>query len=261
MSETVLLSIDKHIATISFNRREAMNTFNKTMADELEMISEEVRLNDSVRAVLLKGNGDLFMAGGDIRFFYDTLQEMPKGVMKIVRTLNASILNFMRMPKPVLASIHGSVAGVGVSLMMACDLAIAATNTKFTMAYSGIGISPDGGASFNLPRLVGTRKAMQWLLLSEVFDAETALQHGLINWAVAPEKLEEETNKLLTKLVQGPTQSYAKIKRLVQQSASHTLEQQLEEEGNAFEALSITSDFQAGVSGFVLKRKPDFSGK
>lgn len=261
MPETLLFSVQDHIATISFNRPQAMNTFNKKMADELEAITEEIRLDDSIRAVLLKGHGELFMAGGDIHFFYETLDAMPSGVMKIVRTLNASIVNIMRMPKPVLASLHGSVAGVGISLMMACDLAIAASNTKFTTAYSGIGISPDGGASFNLPRLVGLRKAMQWLLLAEIFDAQEALANGLINWIAEPDALQAATEKLLKKLVNGPTHSYAQIKNLLHASSKNTLEAQLEMEGNAFEFCSTTADFKAGVSGFVRKNKPSFVGK
>lgn len=261
MTETLLFSVKDRIATISFNRPNAMNSFDRQMADELEALTEQVRLDSSIHAVLLNGAGQLFMAGGDIRFFHDTLEQMPKGVMKIVRTLNASIINLMRMPKPVVASVHGSVAGVGVSLMMACDLVIAAEQTKFTMAYSGIGISPDGGASFNLPRLVGSKKAMEWLMLSDVFDAQTALTQGLVNWVVPGDKLAEETQKLLTRLAKGPTQSYAQVKRLVNTTWQNSLETHLEQEGVSFESCSATADFKAGVTGFLHKSKPEFVGK
>ena len=157
MYETVLFSVNESIATIAFNRPEAMNSFDHRMADELEALTEIVADDPSIRVVLLKGAGHLFMAGGDIKFFYDRLDKMPAGVMKIVRTLNATIHNFMNMPKPVLASVHGSVAGVGISLMLAADLVIAGENTKFTTAYSGIGISPDGGCS--LCQGIGTSSA------------------------------------------------------------------------------------------------------
>lgn len=260
MTDTLLFSVANNIATISFNRPDAMNTFNKAMADELEALTEQVRLDSSIRAVCLNGAGKLFMAGGDIRFFYEQINTMPSGVMKIVRTLNASIINLMRMPKPVLASVHGSVAGVGVSLMMACDLVIAAADTKFTTSYSGIGVSPDGGVSFNLPRIVGTKKAMEWLLLSEQFTADEAKEYGLINWITPPESLPEATERLLKKLAQGPTHSYSQIKRLVNVAWQNNLEAQLEQEGISFESCSMTNDFKSGVSGFVLKRKPDFQG-
>lgn len=261
MPTTLNFSINNHIATITFNRPAAMNCFDQTMGNELELITEEVRLNPSIKAVLLNGEGALFMAGGDIRFFHDILDKMPAGVMKIVRTLNASIINLMRMPKPVLASVHGSVAGVGISFMLACDLVIAAEDTKFTLAYSGIGISPDGGASYNLPRIVGPKKAMEWLLLSDKFDAQTALTHGLINWTVPSQKLNEETQKILTRLVNGPTQSLARIKKLVNENWQNSLESHLEKEGHAFEDCSKTTDFKIGVTSFLKKQRAEFVGE
>lgn len=261
MPSTLFFSIHNNIATISFNRPTAMNSFNQVMADELEAVTEEIRSNASIRAVLLNGAGSLFMAGGDIRFFYDKLESMPAGVMKIVRTLNTSIINLMQMPKPVLASVHGSVAGVGISLMLACDLVIAAENTKFTLAYSGIGITPDGGAAFNLPRLVGTKKAMEWILLSDLFDAQTALNFGLINWMVKPDNLTEETSNILQRLSNGPTQSYARTKKLVNENWQYSLETHLEKEAHAFEATSVTEDFKSGVSQFLKKKPVEFVGK
>lgn len=260
MYETLLFSKDEAVATISFNRINHMNSFNKTMGDELESLTEIVKADNSIKVVLLKGAGPLFMAGGDIQFFYNSLDTMPVGVMKIVRTLNASIQNLMTMPKPVVASVHGSVAGVGMSFMMACDLAIATENTKFTMAYSGIGISPDGGASFNLPRTVGMKKAMEWMLLPEVFDAYTAHNHGLINWVVGNDQLADETKKLLQKLTKGPTQSFAQCKKLMNESWQNSLATQLECEGRAFEYCSTTQDFKTGVTSFLQKKKPEFIG-
>jgi 2-(1,2-epoxy-1,2-dihydrophenyl)acetyl-CoA isomerase len=261
MSETMLFSVTDNVATLSFNRPAAMNSFNKQMGDDLLVLTERVRADKSIRAVLLNGAGQLFMAGGDIRFFNENMDIMPDGVMDIVRALNASIVNLMQMPKPVLASVHGSVAGVGISLMAACDLVIAADNTKFTTAYSGLGISPDGGASFNLPRIVGSKKAMEWILLSEIFNTETALKHGLINWAVAPDKLAAETACLLARLANGPTQSLACAKRLVNDSWQANLETHLEREGRAFEFCTTTADFRSGVTGFLKKARPEFVGK
>lgn len=261
MPETLLFSITDNTATITFNRPQVMNCFDKTMGEELLELTEQVRADHAIRAVLINGAGQLFMAGGDIRFFYEKLDSMPADVMNIVRTLNASIINLMQMPKPVLASVHGSVAGVGVSLMSACDLVIAAENTKFTMAYSGIGITPDGGASYNLPRLAGPKKTLEWIFLSEIFDAQTAEKHGLVNWIVPHERLAEETERLLKKLAHGPTHSYGRAKRLVNETWRNNLETQLELEGREFEACSTTSDFRAGVTGFLQKSKPEFVGK
>ncbi|MBA3661978.1 MAG: enoyl-CoA hydratase/isomerase family protein [Gammaproteobacteria bacterium] len=260
MFETLLFAVDHNIATVTFNRPQAFNSFDNKMGDELEILTEEIRNNAAIRAVLLQGAGDLFMAGGDINFFYNQLDTMPKYVMKIVRTLNASILNLMQMPKPVLASVHGSVAGVGMSIMMAADLVIAAEDTKFTMAYSGIGISPDGGASFNLPRIVGVKKAMEWLLLSDLFDATAAQNAGLINWVVPQDHLADQTQKLIKRLAQGPTQSFAQTKQLVNSSWEQNLATHLEKEGRAFATCSVTSDFKNGVKGFLQKTRPQFEG-
>lgn len=261
MPETLLFSVSDNIATITFNRPQAMNSFNRQMGDELAAITEQVRADHSIRAVLLNGAGAAFMPGGDIHFFHEQLDSMPAGVMDMVRKLNVAIINLMQMPKPVLGSVHGSVAGAGMSLMMACDVVMAAENTKFTMAYSGIGISPDGGATFNLPRLVGTKKALEWLFLSEIFDTQTAQMHGLVNWVVAPDKLAEESQRVLKRLANGPTQSYAEIKQLVNASWQSGLESQLEREGRAFEKCSATADFKAGVKGFVNKARPEFVGE
>jgi 2-(1,2-epoxy-1,2-dihydrophenyl)acetyl-CoA isomerase len=261
MTKTLLFNVENNIATLTFNRPAAMNTFDKTMADELEELTQKISHDKNIKVVILNGAESLFMAGGDIRYFHDTLDVMPAGVMKIVRTLNAAILNMMSMPKPIIASVHGSVAGVGMSFMMACDLVIAAEETKFTMAYSGIGISPDGGASYNLPRIVGTKKAMEWILLSDIFDARTAQNQGLINWVVSSDKLVEETNKIAKRLVKGPLQSYINAKRLINESWQQSLETHLEREAKAFETCSMTKDFKAGIKGFLQKTKPEFIGE
>lgn len=261
MTETLLFSKQTNVATITFNRPSVMNTFDARMADELAAVLKDVANDDSIRAVLLNGSGHLFMAGGDIQFFHDHLDKMPTGVMKIIQALNFSITQLMTMPKPVLASVHGSVAGVGVSLMMACDVVIAAENTKFTMAYSGLGISPDGGASYNLPRMVGAKKAMEWLLLSDIFNANEAKLNGLINWVVAEDQLKDQTSRLMQRLANGPTKSYANTKKLVNQTWQHSLEKQLEIEGLAFESCTTSADFRSGVTNFIKKTRPVFSGK
>jgi len=261
MSKTVQLTIQNSIATITLNRPEAMNSFNREMAEDLEKITEQVRADSAIRAVLLKGAGNLFMAGGDIKAFHERLETMATDVMHDIRLLSASILNLMQMPKPVLACVHGSVAGVGMSFMMAADLVIAAENTRFTMAYGSIGLSPDGGSSYLLPRLVGTKKAMELILLSDLFDAKTAQNYGLINWAVPAENLASETERLLQRLANGPTHAYAQAKHLLNQSWDNSLTAQLDAEGRAFASCCTTADFKTGITAFLNKKKPEFIGK
>lgn len=261
MSKTVQLTVENSIATITINRPDAMNSFNREMGEDLERVTEQVRNDNDIRAVLLKGAGNLFMAGGDIRYFYERLETMAADIMTDIRLLSASILNLVQMPKPVLASVHGSVAGVGMSFMMAADLVIAADNTKFTMAYGGIGLSPDGGASYLLPRLVGTKKAMELIMLSEIFDAKTAQDYGLINWMAPAENLTTETERLIKRLANGPTHALAQSKQLIHQAWDNSLQTQLDAEGRAFASCCTTQDFKNGITAFLNKKKPEFSGK
>jgi 2-(1,2-epoxy-1,2-dihydrophenyl)acetyl-CoA isomerase len=174
--------------------------------------------------------------------------------------LHHAILALRRAPKPVLASVHGTVAGAGVSLMAAADLALAAEGTKFMMAYSRIGTSPDGGATYFLPRVVGSRKALELMLLSDALDALDALRIGLVNWVVGAERLAGETEVIARRLAQGATRAFAETKRLVNESQDQTLAAQLGAEVEAFARCAATRDFAEGVSAFVEKRKPDFKG-
>lgn len=260
MQDTVLLEVTNNVAIITFNRPQAMNSFNEVMGEELEVITNRVRADKKIRAVMLRGGGALFMAGGDIRYFSENLSKMSDVVMHIVRRLNASIHTLMYMPKPVLGCVHGSVAGVGVSLMMACDLVIAADNTKFTTAYAGLGVPADGGATYNLPRHVGVKKTMELLMLAEVFDAKTALELRLVNWLVPAENLAVDADKILQRLAKGPTTAYAQIKKLVNQSFENSLSTQLELEGKSFEKCAETQDFKNGVNAFLQKKQPEFLG-
>ncbi len=261
MTGTILLSVTNNIATITFNRPDAMNSLNEQMANELSAITEQISLDPKIRAILIRGAGNIFMAGGDIQFFHQTLEMMPKGVLNLVRMVNGVISNLVHSPKPVLACVHGSVAGVGMSFMMAADLVIAGANTQFTMAYSKLGVSPDGGASYFLPKMVGHKKAMELALLSDVINANQAQDLGLINWVVPEDQLEEKTLQILNKLASGPTQAYANTKQLIYQSASNSLEQQFEAEARSFAHLSQTADFRSGVTGFLNKTMPEFIGK
>lgn len=193
--------------------------------------------------------------------FHSNLPRLPDLVRAGGGALNQAILALRSAPKPVLASVHGAVAGAGVSLMAAADLAIAAEGTRFTLAYSNIGASPDGGATYFLPRLVGYRKAIELMLLAETFDAKAALAMGLVNWVTSPEALLAETERLAQRLAQGPTLAFAETKRLAQEGYDRPLSAQLEAEIEAFARCASTADFAEGVTAFVQKRKPGFKGE
>jgi 2-(1,2-epoxy-1,2-dihydrophenyl)acetyl-CoA isomerase len=182
-------------------------------------------------------------------------------VPEMAGALHAAIRALRDADKPVIASVHGAVAGAGMSLLAAADLAIAADGTKFSMAYSAIGTSPDGGSTWFLPRLVGARRAMELLVLSEPFDAATALSFGLINRVVSAAELEAATAQLARRLAAGPARAYAETKALVNRTFETPLAAQLDAEAAAFARCAATQDFTEGVTAFVEKRKAKFEGR
>lgn len=260
MSDVVLVSVQDGVATITLNRPQVLNAMDGEMMLKLRPITESLQHDPSVRAVVLRGEGAAFMAGGDVSVFHKHLAELPELIVRWGREMHFAFLALRRMGKPVLASVHGAVAGAGFSLMCAADLAIAAADTRFTLAYTNIGASPDGGSSHFLPRLVGYRKAMELTLLPDRFDAETARTLGLVNWVVPIDKLAEETARLALRLANGPTHAYAEAKRLMNQSLGTSMEAQMEEELAAFARCARTADLREGVNAFVEKRKPVFRG-
>ena len=260
MSEVVILSVKSGIATIALNRPHVMNAMDGEMMRQLRPLTEAVEKDSSVRAVVLRGEGAAFMAGGDVAVFHQHLAELPELIVTWGREMHAAFLALRRMGKPVLASVHGAVAGAGFSLMCAADLAIAAADTRFTLAYANIGASPDGGSTYFLPRLVGYKKTMEMIMLPDRFDAETARLHGLVNWVVPNDQLAAETARIAQRLAAGPTRAYAEAKRLVNQSLD-PLDAQMEQELQAFSRCARGPDLKEGVSAFVEKRKPVFTGK
>ena len=179
----------------------------------------------------------------------------------MIERLHAAIEQLQRMPHPVVASAHGAVAGFGLSLLCACDLAIAADTSYFTSAYRQLGLTPDGGLSYALPRLVGLKKAMEILLLGERFGADDALRLGLVNRVVPEAELDRATAALVTAIVSGPVAAIRNGKRLIQQSLAQRLSAQLEAEAVSFGACSATDDFVEGVRAFLGKRPPHFGGE
>jgi 2-(1,2-epoxy-1,2-dihydrophenyl)acetyl-CoA isomerase len=261
MSDSVLYSVAEGVATITLNRIQVLNALDSQMIVQLRAACERAEHDAAARAVVLRGAGPAFLAGGDIAFFRANLPRMPALVRECGAELGHAILALRRAPKPVLASVHGAVAGAGLSLMAAADLAIAAAGTKFTVAYSRIGTSPDGGATHFLPRLLGTRRALELMLLSDAFDEQAALRFGLVNWVTSAEQLGSETEALARRLALGPTLAFGEIKRLINESPDQVLAAQLEAEVEAFARCAATRDFAEGVTAFVEKRKPFFRGE
>lgn len=265
-TETVLLTVDGAIATVTLNRPTALNTLDQAMVDALHGALIRVEQDPAVRCVVLRGAGDNFMAGGDIRMFAKALEELPPADRQanfegLIGQVHASVTALRRMGKPVVAAVHGAAAGFGVSLALACDLAIAADNTVFTLAYCHIGTSPDGGSTFHLPRAVGMKRAMEIALLGNRFGAAEAAAIGLVNRVVPAAELEAEVGKLAGRLAQGPTAAYGRTKQLLNASLDNSLAAQLAAESELFTASTMTEDFREGVTAFLEKRPAGFQGR
>jgi 2-(1,2-epoxy-1,2-dihydrophenyl)acetyl-CoA isomerase len=204
------------------------------------------------------------MAGGDVKGMGDSIKKSPEEIKKEfmlrIHDLHPIMFAMRRMPKPIVASCRGAAAGAGVSIALACDLVIAAEDAFFTLAYCKIGTSPDGSSSFHLPRAVGIKKAMEIALLGDRFDAQAAKDMGMINFVVPDAELDEETNKLTTRLANGPTHVYGNTKALFYRSLESEFESQLQAEAEYFSDCASREDFKEGVTAFIEKRSPVFTG-
>jgi 2-(1,2-epoxy-1,2-dihydrophenyl)acetyl-CoA isomerase len=261
----VLVAREGGVATLTLNRPKALNALDRDLTLALRDAVFAAEHDAAVRAVVIRG-GEHFMAGGDLKWFKALIDERSSAENRVlfegfIHEVHGVILSLRRMPKPVIAGVRGAAAGFGLSLMMACDLVIAADNAYFTLAYTLIGASPDGGSTFSLPRIVGQKKAMEIALLGERFDAVAAERLGLVNRVVPAASLDEETAKLAARLAGGPTAVYGRTKALIQASLGASLPQQLQSEAEAFAASASEPDFREGLDAFLGKRKPQFKGR
>lgn len=248
---------------IIVNRPEIRNAVNREAIGELAAAVAEAAEDRAARAVLLRGAGTHFCAGGDITMFAELLRLSPeergKAFHEIVGELHPMLMRLRNMPKPVVAAVHGAAAGFGLSLVLAADLALAAEDTVFTSGYIHLGTSPDGGMTMTLPRIVGLKRAAELMLLGDRFDARRALELGLINRVVPPAELEAEAMALATRLAQGPTHAYGRTKALLETSVGQLLDAQLRRETESFAACAATEEFAEAVRAFVEKRPANFS--
>lgn len=246
------------LAHLQLNRPAALNALDLPLARALADATAALAADAGLRAVVLSGAGRAFCAGGDVRL----MRADPVNVAReLIAAVHESIAHLNGMRAPVLASVHGVVAGAGISLLLACDLAIAADTTRFNLAYVNIGTSCDGGSSWALPRVVGLRKAFEIAMLGETLDAAQALQLGLVNRVVPAAELEAQTELLAQQLANGPTRAYGEIKQLLRASQQATLAEQLDAEAQAFLRCAATQDFSAALEAFEARRPPQFSGR
>lgn len=253
------------MAVITLNRPEARNALSADMVASLGDAIKTCSAAD-VRAVIIKGAGGYFCSGADVKGFVDQLEQKgPEGLHRSLEELAGAlhrdvILEIRRLEKPVIASVSGVAAGAGFSLMLACDVRIAAIDTRFVMAYANIGATPDGGSTYFLPRLVGAGRAMDIYLTSQPISAEKALEMGLVSQICPSADLDQHTLDTANRLAEGPTSAYGRAKALFDGSWDSDLATQLEAETEAISHRALTKDFQEGIRAFSDKRRPRFQG-
>ena len=261
MTDTVLVERRGAAAILTLNRPEKLNALDKAMMADLDRATRTVAEDPGVRAVMLRGAGRAFMAGGDVAYFHANLATLPGEFDAMGQAFHGTVKRLRTMEKPVLACVQGAVAGGGLSVMLACDLAIAARNAQLSLAYANIGTSPDGGSSFTLPRIVGLRKALELAFLGERIDADTACAMGLVNWVVETAELETRALEVLDRLAAAPTFAIGRTKALFNETWERPFAAQLDAELAAFARCIGTADFAEGTGAFVGKRKPGFTGR
>lgn len=246
------------IATLCFNRPAALNAVDVPMAQALLAAVQDIADHPGVRAVVLRGAGKGFMAGGDLA----TLAADPvQGAIDLIGPLNEAVTLLHSLDAPVIAQVHGVAAGAGLSLMLQADFVLAAEGTRFNLAYINLGTSCDVGASWALPRLVGLRKALEIALLGDTLDATEAERLGLVNRVLPAAELDAAVAQLAQRLANGPTVALGHMRRLMRSSFDHDIRTQLAAEAAAFDRCARTADLPAGIQAFFDKQPPTFQGR
>lgn len=262
MFETVKYELNETTATITMNRPEALNALSLQLTVDLRAAIEQM-IADNARAVILTGEGRAFCSGGDLREMQSMWQKEGRIEAFLEEPLEAlhNVIRLIReTPIPFIAAVQGVCAGAGTNFALACDLIFAAENATFNEAFVRIGLSPDCGGSFFLPRAIGEKRAAELFMTGGTLSAEQVLQIGMINRVVTAENLLTETSAMANKLALAPTGAIGRIKQMLNASFSNDLSQQLELEHRLQIESGKSNDFKEGVQAFFEKRQPNFTG-
>ncbi len=258
----LLVEQDGAVLTVIMNRPEKLNAFNDVMLQEMIEVTEAAARDDAIRCVVITGAGRAFGSGQDLTSFAPRSNTgNPPRVSEHLTKYHRLVLALRGMPKPVIAAVQGVAAGISCNIALACDLRIAADNARFLEAFARIGLVPDGGGGFFLPRLVGMGKALEMSMLADEVSGPEAERIGLVNKCVPLAEFEATTKALAQRLARGPTCTYALIKQLIYTSVDSDLETTLELEGELQDQAFETADHREGVTAFLEKRAAQFSGK
>ena len=259
---SILTSLDAGVLSITLNRPDKLNSFNPEMHQLLKAALERARDEAAVRAVLLTGAGKGFCAGQDLSERNVAAGAAPIDLSVTIGSYYNPLVRRMReLPKPIVCAVNGVAAGAGANIALACDLVIAARSASFLQAFSRIGLVPDSGGTWFLPRLAGSARAMGLALLADKLPAEDAERWGIIWKVVDDSLLAEQSTSLAKTLAAGPTKAYGLIKKALNASAGNTLDAQLDLERDLQREAGVSEDYREGVAAFMQKRKPVFKGK
>jgi 2-(1,2-epoxy-1,2-dihydrophenyl)acetyl-CoA isomerase len=257
---TILVDTQDAITTITLNRPDVLNAFNEQMAEEVLAALQQAERDSAVRCLVLTGAGRGFCAGQDL----GALRARPEGVSfreHLLRTFNPIITRLRAIEKPIIGQINGAAAGAGFGVALACDLRYAAEGAKFRMAFGGIGLAPDSGTSFFLPRLIGYARAFELAATNAPLGANTALELGLVNGLFPDEQLAAGVRAVATQLAQAPTKAIGLTKRAMNKAFELSLDEALDYEAHLQEIAGQTADHREGVAAFLEKRAARFSGQ
>lgn len=257
----VTFEIEDGVGLIRLNRPNDGNILIPEMARELLDAATRCDDDSKVRAVVLTGNGKMFCAGGDLKAFAAQGENVSRYIKNVTQAFHGAISRFNWMDAPVVGAINGTAAGGGFSLALSTDIAIAAESAKFTMAYTKVGLAPDGSSSYFLARMVGLRRAKEMALLNPILSARQAMEWGLVNQVVADDQVVATALEIAHRLANGPTRSFGETKRLLLSGATESLESQMEKESRAIAAMAGSADGREGIAAFLAKRAPVFTGK
>ena len=260
--ETILYELSENIATITLNRPDVLNAVNEAMGRELLEALKIAARDDNARSLIITGRGRAFCAGEDIQALREQYErgENPRLGERLLYKYNPIIRRIRQTPKPIIAAINGVAAGAGAGIAYACDIRTAADTAKFIQAFIRIGLAPDSGTSYFLPRLVGLAKALELSLTGEELSSKDAERLGLVAKVVPADQLIPTTRELAAKLAEGPTKATGLTKRALNKSVGSDLESVLEYESYIQEIAGATSDHAEAVRAFFEKRKPTFHG-
>ncbi len=258
--DTILTDLADGVFTLTFNRPDVLNAFNDQMADDVQDALKKVERDEAVRCLVLTGAGKGFCAGQDlgaVKSRGDSLSFREH----LLRTYNPIISKLRSMEKPVLGQINGAAAGAGLGMALACDLRYAAEGVKFRMAFGAIGLAPDSGTSFFLPRLIGYARAYEMAITNEPLLAEDAARMGLVNKVFPADQLASAVREMAVKLAHAPTKAFGLTKRGMNKAFQLNLDEALDYEAHLQNIAGQTTDYKEGVAAFLEKRAPKFSGK